>query len=45
MAAAKLATLKPPPFQLSLRIKHPSIDPARDAFAHGGEQLYVKSRG
>jgi hypothetical protein len=28
MAAAKLATLQPPAFQLSLRIKHPSIDPA-----------------
>jgi hypothetical protein len=28
MAATKLATLQPPPFQLSLRIKHPSIDPA-----------------
>jgi hypothetical protein len=28
MAAPKLATLQPPPFQLSLRIKHPSIDPA-----------------
>jgi hypothetical protein len=28
MAATKLATLQPPPFQLSLRIKHPSMDPA-----------------
>lgn len=28
MAAPKLATLEPPPFQLSLRIRHPSIDPA-----------------
>jgi hypothetical protein len=28
MAAPKLATLQPPPFQLSLRIKHPSLDPA-----------------
>jgi hypothetical protein len=28
MSAAKLATLKPLPFQLSLRIKHPSMDPA-----------------
>jgi hypothetical protein len=28
MAAPKLATLKPSPFQLSLRIKHPSMDPA-----------------
>jgi hypothetical protein len=28
MAAPKLATLQPPPFQLSLRIKHPSMDPA-----------------
>jgi hypothetical protein len=28
MAAPKLAALKPPPFQLSLRIKHPSMDPA-----------------
>lgn len=28
MAAPKLATLQPAPFQLSLRIKHPSIDPA-----------------
>jgi hypothetical protein len=28
MAATKLATLQPLPFQLSLRIKHPSIDPA-----------------
>jgi hypothetical protein len=28
MAATKLAALKPLPFQLSLRIKHPSIDPA-----------------
>jgi hypothetical protein len=27
MAALKLATLQPPPFQLSLRIKHPSLDP------------------
>lgn len=27
MAAPKLATLQPPPFQLSLRIKHPSMDP------------------
>jgi hypothetical protein len=27
MAASKLATLQPPPFQLSLRIKHPSMDP------------------
>jgi hypothetical protein len=28
MPAPKLATLQSPPFQLSLRIKHPSIDPA-----------------
>jgi hypothetical protein len=28
MAAPKLATLKPPSFQLSLRIKHPAMDPA-----------------
>jgi hypothetical protein len=28
MPASKLATLQPPPFQLSLRIKHPSMDPA-----------------
>lgn len=28
MAARKLATLQPAPFQLSLRIRHPSIDPA-----------------
>ena len=28
MAAPKLATLPPQPFQLSLRIKHPSMDPA-----------------
>ena len=28
MAAPKLATLQTPPFQLSLRIKHPSMDPA-----------------
>jgi hypothetical protein len=28
MAAPKLATLQSPPFQLSLRIKHPSLDPA-----------------
>jgi hypothetical protein len=28
MAATKLATLQPPAFQLSLRIKHPSMDPA-----------------
>jgi hypothetical protein len=28
MAATKLATLQPPPFQLSLRIRHPSMDPA-----------------
>jgi hypothetical protein len=28
MPGAKLATLQPPPFQLSLRIKHPSMDPA-----------------
>jgi hypothetical protein len=28
MAAPKLATLQPLPFQLSLRIKHPSMDPA-----------------
>lgn len=28
MAAPKLATQQQPPFQLSLRIKHPSIDPA-----------------
>jgi hypothetical protein len=28
MAATKLATFKPLPFQLSLRVKHPSIDPA-----------------
>jgi hypothetical protein len=28
MAATKLATLQPLPFQLSLRIKHPSMDPA-----------------
>jgi hypothetical protein len=28
MAAPKLATLQPPSFQLSLRIKHPSFDPA-----------------
>jgi hypothetical protein len=27
MAAPKLATLQPPPFLLSLRIKHPSMDP------------------
>jgi hypothetical protein len=27
MAAPKLATLQPAPFQLSLRIKHPSMDP------------------
>jgi hypothetical protein len=28
MAAPKLATVQPPPFQLSLRIRHPSMDPA-----------------
>jgi len=28
MAATKLATRQPLPFQLSLRIRHPSIDPA-----------------
>ena len=28
MAAPALATLPPPPFQLSLRIRHPSMDPA-----------------
>ena len=28
MAATKLARLQPLPFQLSLRIKHPSVDPA-----------------
>jgi hypothetical protein len=28
MAATKLASLEPLPFQLSLRIKHPSMDPA-----------------
>ena len=28
MAAPKLATRQPPPFQLSLRIRHPSMDPA-----------------
>ena len=28
MAATKLAALQLPPFQLSLRIKHPSMDPA-----------------
>jgi hypothetical protein len=28
MAAPKLATFQPPPFQLSLRIRHPSMDPA-----------------
>ena len=28
MAAPKLATLQPQPFQLSLRIRHPSMDPA-----------------
>jgi hypothetical protein len=28
MAATKLATLQPLPFQLSLRIRHPSMDPA-----------------
>jgi hypothetical protein len=28
MAATKLAILQPLPFQLSLRIKHPSMDPA-----------------
>jgi len=28
MPATKLATLQPLPFQLSLRIKHPSMDPA-----------------
>jgi hypothetical protein len=28
MAATKLAPLQPLPFQLSLRIKHPSMDPA-----------------
>jgi hypothetical protein len=28
MAAPKLAPLRTPPFQLSLRIKHPSMDPA-----------------
>lgn len=28
MAAPKLATQQQPPFQLSLRIKHPSMDPA-----------------
>jgi hypothetical protein len=28
MAATRLATLQPRPFQLSLRIRHPSIDPA-----------------
>jgi hypothetical protein len=27
MAAPKLATLQSPPFQLSLRIRHPSMDP------------------
>jgi hypothetical protein len=29
MAAAKLATLQPLPFQLSLRIRHPSLDPTQ----------------
>jgi hypothetical protein len=28
MAATKLATIQPLPFQLSLRIRHPSMDPA-----------------
>jgi len=28
MEARKLKTLQPPPFQLSLRIRHPSMDPA-----------------
>jgi hypothetical protein len=28
MAAPKLATIQAPPFQLSLRIRHPSMDPA-----------------
>ena len=28
MAAPKRATLQAPPFQLSLRIRHPSMDPA-----------------
>jgi hypothetical protein len=28
MPAPKLAAVKPPPFQLSLRIRHPSMDPA-----------------
>jgi len=28
MAATQLATFQPPPFQFSLRIKHPSMDPA-----------------
>jgi hypothetical protein len=29
MAVPKVATRQPPPFQLSLRIKHPSMDPAK----------------
>jgi hypothetical protein len=37
MPAPKLATLQSPPFQLSLRIKHPSLDPADISKALGIE--------
>jgi hypothetical protein len=40
MAAPKLATLQPPPFQLSLRIKHPSMDPADISKELGIEHEY-----
>jgi len=37
MAATKLAALQPLPFQLSLRIKHPSMDPANISMELGIE--------
>ncbi len=40
MAATKLATRQPTVFQLSLRIKHPSMDPARISRELGIEPAY-----
>lgn len=45
MVATKLAKKDPPPFQLSLRIRHPSIDPAELSRALSIEPEYAFRAG
>lgn len=45
MAATKLAPLQPVPFQLSLRIRHPSMDPADISTELGMESEYCFRAG